>query len=84
MSGSTIYMLAGGRERSDWVRNIFRKPEVTVRITDRVFEGHGRIVNEAAEHELARTLAPREVLADVLRRPEDWGRTALPVAIDLQ
>jgi deazaflavin-dependent oxidoreductase (nitroreductase family) len=35
MNGSTIYMLSGGGQRSDWVRNIVTMPKVAVRIGDR-------------------------------------------------
>jgi deazaflavin-dependent oxidoreductase (nitroreductase family) len=28
----TLYLLSGGRDRSDWVRNLLAHPEVTVRI----------------------------------------------------
>ena len=76
-------MLAGGRERSDWVRNIVRDPEVVVRITDRVFEGHGRIVDEAEEHDLARRLLLEKYSPTYDGDLSDWGRTALPMAIDL-
>ena len=37
-------MLSGGRERSNWVRNLMRTPAVRVRIGDREFEGTARIV----------------------------------------
>jgi hypothetical protein len=83
MSGSTIYMLAGGRERSDWVQNIVRKPGVAVRIADRVSDGRGRIVDDAEEHELARRLLLEKYSPTYDGDLSDWGRTALPVAIDL-
>ena len=44
--GRTLYMLSGGGDRSDWVRNIRQDPEVKVRIGGRTFEGRGRFVEE--------------------------------------
>jgi hypothetical protein len=75
-------MLSGGRDRSDWVKNLQRTPEVTVQIADECFKGHARVVEDAEEDELARRL----LVEKYERRPgslSSWRRTALPVAIDL-
>src|SRR5438093_11008589 len=54
---STIYLLSGGRDRSDWVRNIRADGSVTVRIADETFDATARIVEpDAAEDALARRL----------------------------
>jgi hypothetical protein len=37
--GRTLYMLSGGRDRSNWVKNLIREPRVRVRIADRTWEG---------------------------------------------
>ena len=82
IDGRTLYMLSGGREGSDWVRNLRRTPEVTVRIADERFEGSARVVEEGEEDELARRL----LIEKYERRPgslSNWRRTALPVAVDL-
>ena len=82
LEGSTLYMLSGGRNGSDWVKNIRRQPEVTVRIGNHYFRGSGRVVEDPEEDALARRL-----LVDKYRRGGDlsrWGRTALPVAVDLE
>ncbi|HET8944791.1 MAG TPA: nitroreductase family deazaflavin-dependent oxidoreductase, partial [Dehalococcoidia bacterium] len=55
-SGATIYMLSGGGNRSDWVRNIAASPAVSVRIGPHEFEGRGRVVADPAEDALARRL----------------------------
>lgn len=82
--GSTIYMLSGGGERSDWVKNLRANPAVTVRIGGQTFAGSARLVSEEWEDALARRL-----LADKYGeyeddgQPTEWARTALPVAVDL-
>jgi deazaflavin-dependent oxidoreductase (nitroreductase family) len=84
MNGSTIYTLSGGGERSDWVRNTLKTPAVTVRIDGREFPGTGRIVADAAEDALARRLLLEKYSPTYSGDLTDWGRTALPVAIDLE
>jgi deazaflavin-dependent oxidoreductase (nitroreductase family) len=85
LEGNTLYILAGGREKSDWVRNAKKTPSVRVRIAGERFSGTARIVTEAAEDALARRMllekyAPPRYTGDL----SDWGRTALPVAIELR
>jgi deazaflavin-dependent oxidoreductase (nitroreductase family) len=80
----TLYMLAGSRENAGWVKNLTRTPKVSVRIGKHCFTGSARIVAQAKEDTLARRLVvdkyqPRD--SDDL---SDWGRTALPVAIDIE
>lgn len=83
LSGRVLYMLAGGGYAADWVKNLVRDPNVGVRLRDTVFAGRARVVGQADEDALARRLVvgkyqPRD--SDDL---SDWGRTALPVAVDL-
>lgn len=78
----TLYMLSGGRDRSDWVKNLRCNPEVVVRIDGERFEGRARIVEDAQEDALARRL----LVEKYERSPgslANWRRTALPVAVDL-
>jgi deazaflavin-dependent oxidoreductase (nitroreductase family) len=78
----TLYMLSGGREQSDWVKNLQKNPQVRVRFGGESFEGRARVVADGAEDGLARRIVvakyqPRD--ADDLT---DWGRTSLAVAVD--
>ncbi len=81
--GGTLYMLSGGRDRSDWVRNLQRNPGVTVRIRDERFEGRARVVADPEEDALARRL----LVEKYERSPgslANWRSTALPIAVDLE
>jgi deazaflavin-dependent oxidoreductase (nitroreductase family) len=83
VSGNSLYMLSGGRERSNWVKNINKTPAVTVRITKHTFNGTGRTVTDSKEDRLARKL----LLGKYASKENDlkeWGRNALPVAVDLE
>ncbi len=82
IDGQTLYMLSGGRDRSDWVRNLQRTSEVTVRIASERFEGHARVVEDTGEDELARRLLV-EKYESTPGSLSNWRQTALPVAVDL-
>jgi deazaflavin-dependent oxidoreductase (nitroreductase family) len=82
LDGQTLYMLSGGRDGSDWVKNLQQTPEVAVRIADERFDGRARVVVDAEEDELARRLLVEKYES----RPgslSNWRRTALPVAVEL-
>jgi deazaflavin-dependent oxidoreductase (nitroreductase family) len=77
-----LYMLSGGGDRSDWVKNLRRNPEVTVRIADGRFAGLAREARDAEEDELARRLLVEKYESSP-GHLENWRRSALPVVIDL-
>jgi deazaflavin-dependent oxidoreductase (nitroreductase family) len=83
-AGTTLYVLAGGRERADWVRNLLADPAVTVRVgDDDEVEAVARVLEAGTEED---ALARRLVL-DKYQRPgsselEGWGLSALAVAFD--
>jgi deazaflavin-dependent oxidoreductase (nitroreductase family) len=85
LNGSTLYMLSGNgpRERSDWVKNLMKTPAVSVRIGDREFSGEARVVEGGEQDALARRLLLQKYEPTYSGDLSDWGRTALPVAVDL-
>jgi deazaflavin-dependent oxidoreductase (nitroreductase family) len=83
LEASTLYVLSGGGERSDWVRNLRRDPAVQVRIADRTFEGRARVVTDPEEDALARRLLAEKYTPRYGGDLSDWGQNALPVAVDL-
>lgn len=83
LAGRTLYMLAGDHG-SDWVKNLRKTPRVRLRLRDRSFEATARVVENPQEDAQARQLVvakyqPHDPADDLT----DWGRTALPVAVDL-
>jgi deazaflavin-dependent oxidoreductase (nitroreductase family) len=81
--GDTLYLLAGGGEQSDWVRNLQHDPAVTVRIETTTFAAHARVLEpDTPEDARARAL----VHAKYVSADDDlvaWRERALPVALDL-
>ena len=78
----TVYLLSGG-DGSDWVKNLREEPTVGLRLGDHDLICRGRVVEDPNEDELAR----RSILEKYAPRSSDdlegWGRTAMPIAIDL-
>lgn len=83
LRGPILYMLSGGKDRVDWVKNIRHDPQTTVRIDGTTFEGRGRIVDEAEEEELARMLLFEKYQPRTGGDLTRWRGFALPVAVDL-
>jgi deazaflavin-dependent oxidoreductase (nitroreductase family) len=83
-NGATIYLLSGGGDRSDWVKNLRADPSVHVRIGDREWNGRARSVQDEAEEGQARRLLASKYQGWREGKPlSGWASTALPVVIDL-
>jgi deazaflavin-dependent oxidoreductase (nitroreductase family) len=78
----TLYMLSGGGDRSDWVKNLRHNPEVEIRIAGERFGGQAREARDVEEDELARRLLVEKYESSP-GRLENWRRRALPVVVDL-
>ena len=84
LADSTLYMLSGGRDRSDWVKNLKADPRVEVRMGERSFPGAARLVEDADEDAAARMILLDKYSAGYSGDLSDWGREALVVAVDLE
>jgi deazaflavin-dependent oxidoreductase (nitroreductase family) len=81
----SLYLLSGGGDRSDWVRNIRDEPRVSVRVGDRVRPGVARLVDDPGEQIAARRLLASRYQGWQEGQPlSRWASTALVVAIDLE
>lgn len=80
--GERLYLMSGGRDRADWVRNILANPHVTVELGDGMHEGIARIVQAG----FAEDTRVRELLVSKYATPgnplDDWGRTSLAVIVE--
>lgn|SRR5574341_55275 len=81
---NSLYLLSGGGDKSDWVKNLLKDPHVTVRIARHTFKGVARIVKDEEEELMARhLLAGKYEGWKEGRRLSKWARTALVVGIEL-
>jgi deazaflavin-dependent oxidoreductase (nitroreductase family) len=80
----TLYLLAGGRERADWVRNLRAEPRVVVSLGPHRYPARARVVEPGSDEDArARRLLLEKYQAPGATDLEEWGRSALPVALDL-
>ena len=76
-----LYLLAGGRERADWVRNLRANAQVTVELGDETHAGTARVLRAGTDEDRR----ARALLVGKYRQGDNldaWGRTALPVVIE--
>src|SRR5262249_3703230 len=82
-AGNTLFLLSGGRDRSDWVRNLLADPDVTVRLGPRTFSARARVVSDPAEERTARDPGFAKYQRPGSGDLSHWREHALPVAVDL-
>ena len=84
--GRALYLLSGGGDRSDWVKNLVAEGAVTVRIGSRdasELPARARVVGPGDEDDEARRLLASKYQGwDGSKAMSSWARTALCVAVE--
>ncbi len=84
LDGSTLYLLSGGGDRSDWVRNLQVTPPVTVRVRDTAYAATARVLGAGTDEDaLARRLVYDKFQPRYSGSLDDWRERSLAVAIDV-
>jgi deazaflavin-dependent oxidoreductase (nitroreductase family) len=83
LRGEAVYLLAGGGDGSDWVKNVRSDPTVGLRLGDRDLICKARLVGDPEEDALARRLLLEKYRPRYSGELEEWARTSRAVAIDL-
>ena len=83
LNGQTLYMLSGGRDKSDWVKNALHTPTVQMKINSTIFTGTARLVTNTEEDTLARKIVFEKYVPRSSDDLVDWSRTSLPIAVDI-
>ena len=82
LSDGTIYLLSGGRDESDWVRNLVASPVVGIELGGEVRTSTARVLIPGTDEDaLARRLLVDKYQPGYGEDLRGWGRSALPVAI---
>jgi deazaflavin-dependent oxidoreductase (nitroreductase family) len=82
--GERIYLLAGGRDRAHWVRNLRAEPRVRVRVGGRTLGGMARVIEGGEREPLARSLLAAKYQRWSEGEPlSRWAAGSLPVEVIL-
>jgi deazaflavin-dependent oxidoreductase (nitroreductase family) len=84
LDDGSLYLLSGGGDGSDWVRNLRADPAVTVRVRDRNYEASARVIDESEESERGRRLVFEKYQPRYDGSLERWRRESLLVALDVK
>ncbi len=79
----TLYMLSGGRDKSDWVKNALHTPTVQAKINSTILSGTARLVTDMEEDTLARKIVFEKYVPRSSDDLVDWSQTSLPIAVDI-
>jgi deazaflavin-dependent oxidoreductase (nitroreductase family) len=83
LADERLYLMAGDRDRSDWVRNLIAASDVELELGGRKRSTRARVVLEGSDEDAA---ARRLMLEKYAPRGggdlRTWGRTALVVAVE--
>jgi deazaflavin-dependent oxidoreductase (nitroreductase family) len=85
-ASATLYLMAGGRERADWVKNLLHNPAVSIRFANATRTGTARpIPPQTGEDTLARHLLCAKYQGWRAGQPlSEWVQTALLAAVTLE
>jgi deazaflavin-dependent oxidoreductase (nitroreductase family) len=83
-AGDTLYLLARGRDRSDWVRNLAADASCLVELAGEARRAIGRILGDGDEAERARSLVFDKYAPRYDGDLTAWRERALPVALGLE
>jgi deazaflavin-dependent oxidoreductase (nitroreductase family) len=82
MRPGVVYLLSGGGDRSDWVRNLIATPEVELELGDERRATTARIVEAGSEEDaLVRELLVAKYQPDADEDLTGWARDGLPIAV---
>jgi deazaflavin-dependent oxidoreductase (nitroreductase family) len=82
MQDGVVYLLSGGRDASDWVRNIRVTPDVVFEIGDVRRLTRARLLEPGTDEDALARRRLLEKYAGPGENLDEWARTSLPVAID--
>jgi deazaflavin-dependent oxidoreductase (nitroreductase family) len=82
--GRTLYLLSGGGERSDWVRNLRHDARCSVEVGPGAYRARARFTLQPDEEHAGRRLLAAKYQGWEEGRPlSSWAATALVVALDV-
>ena len=83
--GSSLVLISGGDDRSDWVRNLRADPRCRIRVGEARLDAIARLpLPDGRERDRAVELLHEKYGREVAATLQDWRRDAFVVALDLK
>jgi deazaflavin-dependent oxidoreductase (nitroreductase family) len=76
---NALYLMSGGGTNSDWVKNLLKEPQVTLRIAGQTFAALASILNDARVEGQVRMKMATKYNEIEGNEPSHWAQTALVV-----
>ena len=84
VEGGRLFLLSGGGDKADWVKNIRKNGSVRIQVGTRTVAARARIARRGAEDAKARELLDAKYMDwRPGRKLSSWARGATPVTLDL-
>ena len=79
-----LYLMSGGMDRSDWVKNLIKDPNVMLRIAGQTFPATASLLDDTLIEGKVRMKMAIKYDDWEGRGPSEWARTALVVKFEIQ
>jgi len=76
---NTLYLMSGGGTKSDWVKNLMKEPNVSLRIAGQTFTASARVGADKDEKQIRNLMADKYKEREADGSLSEWAQTALVV-----
>lgn len=76
-----VFLMSGGRDRADWVRNLQANPRLELELGDGMYSGLARMLEDGTSDDQR----ARDLLVGKYQQGselEEWGRTSLAIVVE--
>ena len=79
VQADALYLMSGGRDKSDWVKNLLKEPNVSLRINGETFAAIASLLNDKAIEDIVRMKMATKYNEKEGSELSEWAQTALVV-----
>lgn len=76
---NALYLMSGGMDRSDWVKNLIKEPTVSLRIAGQIIPALARVGAKKEEEQIRNLMADKYKEREADGSLSEWAQTALVV-----
>jgi len=84
MHEGSLYLMSGGGAKSDWVKNLLKEPQVTLRVAGQTFSAIASVNVNSEEALIRNKMADKYKEREADNSLSEWAQTALVVQFEPQ